>query len=119
MVHPTDLCRTLQEEPIAYANAVGGFFEQPQRYDPYSTCTIKDEGITIILAVVPNLKLGHHLNLTLNQETRSSIQNSEFQVRHLASSVSRLESQDKLPSETVVNPKQNVIAIFLCSEKEL
>ena len=38
--HPTDMCPTLQEEPIEQVNMVGGFPGQPQRkYDPYSsTC---------------------------------------------------------------------------------
>jgi hypothetical protein len=34
--HPTDMCPTLQEEPIKQVNAAGGFPGQPQRkYDPY------------------------------------------------------------------------------------
>ena len=34
--HPTDMCRTLQEEPIEQVNVAGGFSGQPQRkYDPY------------------------------------------------------------------------------------
>ncbi|KAE8665021.1 ocs element-binding factor 1-like [Hibiscus syriacus] len=53
------------------------------------------------------------------QETRTSIQNLENQMSQLASSVSRLESQGKLPSQTIVNPKQNVSAITLRSGKEL
>ncbi|XP_019178826.1 PREDICTED: uncharacterized protein LOC109173960 [Ipomoea nil] len=53
------------------------------------------------------------------QETRTSIQHLESQVSQLASTVSRLESQGKLPSQTVVNPKQNVSAIALRSGKEL
>jgi len=36
--HPTDMCPTLQEEPIEQVNAVSGFPGQLQRkYDPYST----------------------------------------------------------------------------------
>ena len=36
--HPTDMCRTLQEEPIEQVNVAGGFSGQPQRkYDPYSS----------------------------------------------------------------------------------
>jgi hypothetical protein len=36
--HPTDMCPTLQEEPIEQVNAAGGFPGQPQRkYDPYSS----------------------------------------------------------------------------------
>ncbi|XP_010244533.1 PREDICTED: uncharacterized protein LOC104588349 [Nelumbo nucifera] len=34
--HPTDMCPTLQEEPVEQVNVVGGFPGQPQRkYDPY------------------------------------------------------------------------------------
>ncbi|XP_031101884.1 uncharacterized protein LOC116005787 [Ipomoea triloba] len=40
-------------------------------------------------------------------------------MSQLASTVSRLESQGKLPSQTIVNPKQNVSAITLRSGKEL
>jgi hypothetical protein len=36
--HPTDMCPTLQEEPIEQVNVEGGFPGQPQRkYDPYSS----------------------------------------------------------------------------------
>ncbi|PIN21584.1 hypothetical protein CDL12_05712 [Handroanthus impetiginosus] len=54
-----------------------------------------------------------------NAETRESIQNLERQVSQLATSVNRLESQGKLPSQTIVNPKQNISAIVLRNEKEL
>ncbi|KAL0420997.1 UNVERIFIED_CONTAM: hypothetical protein Slati_3122600 [Sesamum latifolium] len=55
----------------------------------------------------------------LENQTRASIQNLDSQVSQLASSVSRLEFQGKLPSQTIINPKQNIGAITLCSEKEL
>ncbi|XP_062155157.1 uncharacterized protein LOC133863203 [Alnus glutinosa] len=36
--HPTNMCPTLQKEPIEQVNAAGGFPGQPQRkYDPYSS----------------------------------------------------------------------------------
>ena len=36
--HLTDMCPTLQEEPIEQVNVAGGFPGQPQRkYDPYSS----------------------------------------------------------------------------------
>ena len=36
--HPTDMCPTLQEEPIEQVNVACGFPRQPQRkYDPYSS----------------------------------------------------------------------------------
>ncbi|XP_019184289.1 PREDICTED: uncharacterized protein LOC109179183 [Ipomoea nil] len=53
------------------------------------------------------------------QETRTSIQHLESQMSQLASTVSRLESQGKLPSQTVINPKQNASAFILRSGKEL
>lgn len=35
--HSTDMCPTLQEDPMQQDNAIGGFPGQPQRqYDPYS-----------------------------------------------------------------------------------
>ncbi|KAJ7969247.1 DNA-directed DNA polymerase [Quillaja saponaria] len=34
--HPTDMCPTLQEEPMEQVDAMGGFLGQPQhKYDPY------------------------------------------------------------------------------------
>ncbi|XP_040990513.1 uncharacterized protein LOC121237721 [Juglans microcarpa x Juglans regia] len=36
--HPTDMCSTLQEEPIEQVNVAGGFLGQTQwKYDPYSS----------------------------------------------------------------------------------
>ncbi|KAK4385593.1 Retrovirus-related Pol polyprotein from transposon.6 [Sesamum angolense] len=58
-------------------------------------------------------------NMPMPLDTRASIQNLESQVSQLASSVSRLESQGKLPSQTIINPKQNASAIVLRSGKEL
>ncbi|KAL0419271.1 UNVERIFIED_CONTAM: hypothetical protein Sradi_1340600 [Sesamum radiatum] len=48
-----------------------------------------------------------------------NIHNLESQMSQLASSVSKLESQGKLPSQTIVNPKQNASVIVLRSGKEL
>ncbi|XP_019158165.1 PREDICTED: uncharacterized protein LOC109154882 [Ipomoea nil] len=55
------------------------------------------------------------------QETKASIQNLERQMGQLATTVSRLESQSsgKLPSQTVVNPRENASAIVLRSGKEI
>ncbi|KAL0408249.1 UNVERIFIED_CONTAM: hypothetical protein Sradi_1759300 [Sesamum radiatum] len=69
---------------------------------------------------IQNLESHTRLSIqNLENQTRASIQNLESQMSQLASSVSRLESQGKVPSQTVINPKQNVSAITLCSEKEL
>ncbi|XP_024046654.1 uncharacterized protein LOC112100998, partial [Citrus clementina] len=58
---------------------------------------------------------------TVNEATTASIQNLENQMSQLATTVSRLESQvlGRLPSQSEVNPKQNVSAVILRSGKEL
>ncbi|KAL2232428.1 UNVERIFIED_CONTAM: hypothetical protein Sindi_1422800 [Sesamum indicum] len=53
------------------------------------------------------------------QQTQTSIQNLKSQISQLASSVGKLESQGKLPSQSVINPRQNASAITLRSGKEL
>ncbi|XP_024986583.1 uncharacterized protein LOC112521826 [Cynara cardunculus var. scolymus] len=57
--------------------------------------------------------------LQIQQKTEASIQNLGAQMTQLATSVSRLQSQGKFPSQTETNPKQNVSAIFLRNGKEL
>ena len=59
--------------------------------------------------------------LLFQQETKASIQCLENQMGQMASAVSRLESQSsgKLPSQTVVNPRENASAIILRNGKEV
>ena len=151
MGHSTDMCPTLQEEPVEQANAVGGFPGMPQRrYDPYAQTYNpgwKDHP-NFSYGVRPsgfpqqypprqpappqsNSKSGISLeeivkSLATNtqqfqQATTASIQNLENQMSQLATTVSRLESQvlGRLPSQSEVNPKQNVSAVILRSGKEL
>ncbi|KAL0307007.1 UNVERIFIED_CONTAM: hypothetical protein Sradi_6118000 [Sesamum radiatum] len=146
--HFTDACPTLQEEPTMHANAVGGFSGPSQRgHDPFSNTnnpgwrdhpnlrygnqpqnsqrppyqqppppqTNSNSGTSLedmMKILVANTQ-------QFQQETRASIQNLESQVSQLVSSVSRLEYQGKLPSQTIINPKQNVSVVTMCSEKEL
>ncbi|KAL0414211.1 UNVERIFIED_CONTAM: hypothetical protein Sradi_1622800 [Sesamum radiatum] len=147
--HATNACPTLHEECTMHANAVGGFSGPSQRgYAPFSNTynpgwrdhpklRYGDEPQNFqrppyqqpppppqantnsgmpLEDIVKTLALSTQ---QFQQETRASIQNLESQMSQLASSVSRLESQGKLPSQTIINPKQNVSAITLCSEKEL
>ncbi|KAH9648339.1 hypothetical protein KPL70_025542 [Citrus sinensis] len=151
MGHSTDMCPTLQEEPVEQANTVGGFPGMPQRrYDPYAQTYNpgwKDHP-NFSYGVRPsgfpqqypprqptppqsNSKSGISLeeivkSLATNtqqfqQATTASIQNLENQMSQLATTVSRLESQvlGRLPSQSEVNPKQNVSAVILRSGKEL
>ncbi|XP_022040522.1 uncharacterized protein LOC110943071 [Helianthus annuus] len=64
--------------------------------------------------IVKSLATSTH---TFQQETKASIKNLEQQMAQLASSVSKLESQGKLPAQTENNPKHNVSAITLRSGK--
>ena len=49
----------------------------------------------------------------------NTVQSLEKQVSQVATSMSKFESQGKLPSQTEINPRQNVSAITLRSGKEL
>ena len=53
------------------------------------------------------------------QRTDASIQELTNQVSKLSMTVNHLESQGKLPSQTELNPRQNVSAITLRSGKIL
>ncbi|KAL0444838.1 UNVERIFIED_CONTAM: hypothetical protein Slati_2206500 [Sesamum latifolium] len=91
----------------------------PPQSNPNSGTSLEDMMKTLIANTQQFQQDTHTSIQNLENQTRSSIQNLESQVSQLASSVSRLESQGKLPSQTIINPKQNVSAIILCSEKEL
>ncbi|KAI3523607.1 hypothetical protein L1887_01861 [Cichorium endivia] len=54
---------------------------------------------------------------TFQNETKASIKSLEQQVSQLASSMSKIESQGKLPPQTEKNPKHNACAITLRSGK--
>ncbi|KAH9768680.1 hypothetical protein KPL71_011691 [Citrus sinensis] len=151
MGYSTDMCPTLQEEPVEQANAVGGFPGMPQRrYDPYAQTynsgwkghpnfsygvrpsgfpqqypprqpappqSTSKSGISleeIVKSLATNTQ-------QFQQATIASIQNLENQMSQLATTVSRLESQvlGRLPSQSEVNPKQNVSAVILRSGNEL
>ncbi|XP_073019498.1 uncharacterized protein [Primulina eburnea] len=130
--HSTDTCPTLQEDPTQQVNAIGGFPGQPQhRYDPYSNSynpgwkdhpnfSYRNQGGQqgYPQQFFTNI---HHLRKPLTQETRASIQNLNTQVEQLATSIHKLEAKNlgNIPSQTVVNPRENVSAITLRNCKEL
>ena len=55
------------------------------------------------------------------QEARANIQSLDNQMGQMATAISRLEAQSlrKLPSQTVVNPRENASAIVLRNGKEI
>ncbi|KAJ9556479.1 hypothetical protein OSB04_011093 [Centaurea solstitialis] len=122
--HPTDACPQLQEDVLVTAedvNAIGGFqgrhnnnFQQRAPFNP-NQATSSSQGMSLE-EIVKNLATN---TLQFQQKTEASLQNLGAQMTQLATSVSRLESQGKLPSQTETNPKQNVSAIVLRSGKKL
>ncbi|XP_017630574.1 uncharacterized protein LOC108473495 [Gossypium arboreum] len=145
--HPTNSCPILQEDLIEQANTVGNFPRPPQRwYDPYSNSYNvgwKDHpnlsyGTNLwfnqpfqqrppqnqqiptpkssLEAIVERLA---NSTKKFQQKTAMHLQELDKQVSKLALTVSRLESQGKLPSQIEPNPRHNVSAIMLRSEKIL
>ena len=59
--------------------------------------------------------------IQFQQETKASVQNLEAQIGQMASTISQLQSMDsrKLPSQSIVNPRENANTITLRSEKQL
>ncbi|KAH9753491.1 hypothetical protein KPL71_015087 [Citrus sinensis] len=128
MGHSTDMCPTLQEEPVEQANAVGGFPGMPQRrpsgfpqqYPPRQPVPPQSNSKSsisleeIVKSLVTNTQ-------QFQQATTTSIQNLDNQMSQLVTTVNRLESQvlGRLPSQSEVNPKQNVSAVILRSGKKL
>ncbi|XP_062173573.1 uncharacterized protein LOC133879039 [Alnus glutinosa] len=57
---------------------------------------------------------------SLENQTRASIQSLENQMGQVVTAISKLEAQSsgKLPSQTVINPRENVSSIILRSGKE-
>ncbi|KAL0354715.1 UNVERIFIED_CONTAM: hypothetical protein Sradi_3918400, partial [Sesamum radiatum] len=94
--HSTDACPTLHEEPTMYVNTIGEFSGPSQR--GYVSKTY-------------NPGWRDHPNL------RYDYQSQNFQ-KPLPPPQSNPNS-GKLPSQTIINPEQNVSAITMCSEKEL
>ncbi|XP_031253545.1 uncharacterized protein LOC116111504 [Pistacia vera] len=108
MGHQTDMCLTLQEERTEQVNAVGSFPGPPKQHDLYSNTYNPVKSFAL------NTK-------QFQQDTRSSIQSLENQMGQMATAISRLEAQvgGKLPSQTVVNPKENVNTVTLRSGKKV
>ena len=55
------------------------------------------------------------------QEAKANIQSLDNQMGQMATAISQLEAQSsrKLPSQTIVNPRENASAIILRSGKEI
>ncbi|XP_073153419.1 uncharacterized protein [Henckelia pumila] len=109
--HATDMCPTLQE----------GSAEQVGRIIPISDMETLQYTKCIIKLTEHRIILHHSILKFQSLETRASIQQLNTQMGQLATTVNRLEAlnSSSLPSQTMVNPKENVSAITLRSGKEL
>ncbi|XP_016681260.1 uncharacterized protein [Gossypium hirsutum] len=146
--HPTDLCPILNDNSTTYVDAIEGFSGPPQRRDdPFSNtynlgwkdhpnlnCGAnlrynpsyqprllqppqqQPKPKTSLEAVVERLAVDA---VKYQQRTDASIQELTNQVSKLSMAVNHLESQGKLPSQTELNPRQNVSAITLRNTKVL
>ena len=139
--HHTDSCPQLEDSAIAEVHALGGYgpnrprFEQNNynqrgndhpgfRWSDPSGCSELQSTASSISTESPSgpstedmLKsLTQHFT-THVQATESGMRNIEKQVGQLAESLTRLEQRvsTSLPSQTVVNPKENLCAISLRS----
>ncbi|XP_052877426.1 uncharacterized protein LOC108472270 [Gossypium arboreum] len=145
--HPTDLCPILNDSSTAHVDTIGGFSRPLQRhYDPFFNTynpgwkdhpnlnyganprynppyqprplqpPPQHKPSTSLEAIVERLATDA---AKYQQRTDASIQELTNQVSKLSMAVNRLESQGKLPSQTELNPRQNVSAITLRSGKVL
>ncbi|XP_031265604.1 uncharacterized protein LOC116124027 [Pistacia vera] len=127
MGHQTDMCPTLQEEGAVQVNAAGKFPGPPRQYDPYSNTynpgfQPKQPASQSSNSSLEDIVKSFALNTKqLQQDTRSSIQSLENQMGQMATAISCLEAQvvGKLPSQIVVNLKENVNAVTLRSGKKM
>ena len=105
---------------FSYAARPPGFPQQPQ-YQPRPQLSQQQPAPKSGMSLEDIVKSLATNTQQFQQETKTSIHNLENQMSQLASTVNRLESQlsGKLPSQTIVNPKQNASAITLRSGKEL
>ncbi|KAL2252048.1 UNVERIFIED_CONTAM: hypothetical protein Sindi_2327100 [Sesamum indicum] len=117
--HANDMRPTLQESTTEHADSVGGFVgQQHRRYGLFSNTynpgwrDHPNLSYDVVKALVTNTQ-------QFQQQTQTSIQNLDSQISQLASSVDKLESQGKLPSQSIINPRQNASAIVLRNGKEL
>ncbi|XP_068662924.1 uncharacterized protein [Aristolochia californica] len=139
--YPTDMCPTLKEEPIEQVNVTGGFPGQPQRkYDPYLNMynmgwrdhpNLSYENPQVNQPATQNdpsyqqyrqpYSPRQQPGQTSNFGDKGQYSNLDNQMSQMAITISRLVAQSlgKLPSQTVVNPRENASAIFLRSGKEV
>ncbi|XP_020553062.1 uncharacterized protein LOC105172241 [Sesamum indicum] len=90
-------------------------YRPPPQPNPTPSPSLED----MIKALVANTQQFQQQTQQFQQQTQTRIQNLESKISQLASSVGKLESQGKLPSQSVINPRQIASAITLRSGKEL
>ncbi|KAF7823615.1 uncharacterized protein G2W53_021759 [Senna tora] len=117
------ICESMAEEKTLREHAAPQNFQSRPQVPSSSQQPSSSKSDSSLEDIVKSLALNtQQFQMSTQQfqnETRSSIQSLESQVTKLATSMSKLESQGKLPSQTEMNPRQNVSAITLRSGKQL
>ncbi|XP_023732210.2 uncharacterized protein LOC111880026 [Lactuca sativa] len=90
---------------------------QPQNYQPRHPQQPPPQASSSSMSLEDIVKSLATSTQSFQQETKASIKHLEQQVSQLAQSVSKMESQGKLPSQTEKNPKHNACAITLRGKK--
>ena len=75
----------------------------------------------IVKSLATNTLQFQQVTKQFQQEARANIQSLDNQMGQMATTISQLEVQSsrKLPSQTIVNPRENASAIILRSGKEV
>ncbi|XP_022875745.1 uncharacterized protein LOC111394216 [Olea europaea var. sylvestris] len=113
--HPTNMCPTLQEDEQVNRQP---YLSRQQR-DQTSSFGMSLEDIVKSLAT--NTLQFQQETKQFQQEARANIKSLDNQMREMATGINGLEAQGsgKLPSRTIVNPRENACAITLRSGKEV
>ncbi|KAG8479562.1 hypothetical protein CXB51_029356 [Gossypium anomalum] len=134
--HTTDACPSLSDDTMAHLDAVGNFPGPPQRqYDPYANTYNPGWRDHPNLSFGANPRYNQPYQNRVPQQPRDSgnsletlvnklaanmldfQQKTEASIRELTTSIEKMNSQGKLPSQTEPNPRQNVNAVMLRSGK--
>ena len=93
----------------------------PPRQQPGHTSNFGMPLKDIIKSLATNTLQFQQETKQFQQEVRANIQILDNQMGQMATAISRLEAQSsgKLPSQTIVNPRENASAIVLGSGKEV
>ncbi|KAG8477542.1 hypothetical protein CXB51_030113 [Gossypium anomalum] len=130
--HTTDACPSLCDDSMAHLDAVEIFLGHHKDDTTLTPIPTTQDGRTTLILVMglthdiaSHTKIEPHnsrkIQQTLNfqREMKGFQQKTEASIRELTTSIEKLNSQGKLPSQIEPNPRQNANAVTLRSGKIL